>query len=258
MAKNIRDAVREICLSLPESDEVVSRGNPNFRVNKKTFAIFVVNHHGDGRIGLWLNSPPGDQEYYAQNEPQHFYVPPYVGPAGWLGMELNKDLSWVTAAKLIQRAYAYKAPKKLLSDLGPPLEIKPPTESLPIAELDPFAMPIPAQHLQDIADYCLSLPETQQGDQFGAPCFRAGKKNFCTLHFRSGRLKLSTWVGVEHQATYTFDPRFSIPKYTGVNGWIELDIHEAMDLDEIEALIRQSYRHFALKRMLKRLDPDHI
>jgi hypothetical protein len=60
-------------------------------------------------------------------------------------MELNKDLSWVTAAKLIQRAYAYKAPKKLLSDLGPPLEIKPPTESLPIAELDPFAMPIPAQ-----------------------------------------------------------------------------------------------------------------
>ena len=173
-------------------------------------------------------------------------------------MELNKDLSWVTAAKLIQRAYTYKAPKKLLPDLGPPLEIKPPTESLPIAELDPFAMPIPAQHLQDIADYCLSLPETQQGDQIGAPCFRAGKKNFCTLHFRSGRLKLSTWVGVEHQATYTLDPRFSVPKYTGVNGWIELDIHEAMDLDEIEALIRQSYRHFALKRMLKILDPEHI
>ena len=138
MAKNIRDAVREICLSLPESDEVSSRGNPNFRVNKKTFAIFVVNHHGDGRIGLWLNSPPGDQEYYAQNEPEHFYVPPYVGPAGWLGMELNKDLSWVTAAKLIQRAYTYKAPKKLLPDLGPPLEIKPPTRIFAHCRARPF------------------------------------------------------------------------------------------------------------------------
>jgi hypothetical protein len=183
MAKNIRDAVRQICLSLPASDEVSSRGNPNFRVNKKTFAIFVVNHHGDGRIGLWLNSPPGDQEYYAQNEPEHFYIPPYVGPAGWLGMDLNKDLSWTTVAKLIQRAYSHKAPKKLLPDLGPPIEIEPPTESLPIEELDPFAMPIPAQHLQDIADYCLSMPETQQGDQFGAPCFRAGKKTFAPYTF---------------------------------------------------------------------------
>jgi len=145
MAKKIRDAVREICLSLPESDEVSSRGNPNFRVNKKTFAIFVVNHHGDGRIGLWLNSPPGDQAYYAQNEPEHFYIPPYIGPAGWLGMELKKDLSWDTTAKIIQRGCTYKAPKKLLPVLGPSIEIEPPTESLPIAELDPFAMPFPAR-----------------------------------------------------------------------------------------------------------------
>jgi hypothetical protein len=71
-------------------------------------------------------------------------------------------------------------------------------------------------------------------------------------------MKLSTWVGVDHQATYTFDSRFKTPKYSGVNGWIELDIHEEMDLDEIEALIRQSYGHFALKRMLKILDPEHI
>jgi hypothetical protein len=60
-------------------------------------------------------------------------------------MELKKDLSWVTTAKIIQRAYTYEAPKKLLPLLGPSMEIEPPTESLPIAELDPFAMPIPAQ-----------------------------------------------------------------------------------------------------------------
>lgn len=258
MGKNIRDALREICLSLPESDEVSSRGNPNFRVSKKVFAIFVVNHHGDGHVGIWLNSPPGDQEYYTQSEPEHFYIPPYVGPAGWLGVDLDKELSWLTVAKLVQRAYAHRAPKKLLSQLGAPIEIKPPTQTLPLQELDPFAMPTPARHLQDVADYCLSLPETVQGDQFGQPSFRAGKKTFCTLYFSSDRMKLSTWVGVDHQATYTFDSRFKIPKYTGVNGWIELDIHEEMDLDEIEALIRQSYRHFALKRMLKILDPEHI
>lgn len=47
-------------------------------------------------------------------------------------------------------------------------------------------------------------------------------------------------MGIEHQATYTFDPRFSFSKYTGVKGWVELDIHETVDLDEIELLIRHS------------------
>src|ERR1700738_794349 len=62
MAKDINEAVREVCLSFPEAEEFLSHGSPNFRVRGKTFASFVVNHHGDGRVALWLNVPPGAQE----------------------------------------------------------------------------------------------------------------------------------------------------------------------------------------------------
>ena len=60
----IREAVREVCLWLPQAEEQVSHGSPNFRVRDKTFATFVVNHHGDGRVALWLNAAPGAQVHY--------------------------------------------------------------------------------------------------------------------------------------------------------------------------------------------------
>ena len=54
MAKDIGDAVREVCLSFPGTEEKPSRGSPDFRVGGKTYASFIVNHHGDGNIALWL------------------------------------------------------------------------------------------------------------------------------------------------------------------------------------------------------------
>ena len=85
MAKNIKDAVREVCLSFPEAEEVVSRGSPNFKVAGKAFAMFIVNHHGDGRISLWLPAPPGAQNYYSKGEADIYFVPPYVGPPRMVG-----------------------------------------------------------------------------------------------------------------------------------------------------------------------------
>ena len=90
-AKDINQAVREVCLSFPEAEEYLSHGSPNFRVRKgRTFATYVLNHHGDGRVALWLNAPEGAQEHYVRGEPRHFFVPPYVGPRGWLGVHLDK------------------------------------------------------------------------------------------------------------------------------------------------------------------------
>jgi len=60
--KTISDAVREVCLSFPEAEEGSAHGAPHFKVRGKTFAMYTINHHGDGRISLWLNSPPGAQE----------------------------------------------------------------------------------------------------------------------------------------------------------------------------------------------------
>ena len=99
--KNISQALREICLSLPATGEVTSHGSPDFRVEGKTFATYMINHQGDDHLALWLRMPTGSQEYYTQSDPERFYVPPYVGPKGWLGVDLDKGLSWNTIAELV-------------------------------------------------------------------------------------------------------------------------------------------------------------
>ena len=253
-SKNISDAVREICLWLPEAEEVMSHGSPDFRVAGKNFATYVINHHGDGHLALWLRSPPGAQSLYVDAEPEFFYVPPYVGPRGWLGVDLDRGLSWLRVADLVREAYAEVAPKALTAQIGPTIEIDAPTETIDPEVFDPFCSATAQAHLQSIEQVCLALPETQRGQQFGNPCFRAGKKNFCTLYFRNARLQLSVWAGSEGQTALTFDKRYHIPMYTGHNGWLDLDIHDELLKGEADSLILDSYKHFALKRMLQALN----
>src|ERR1700729_527519 len=74
MTRDISQAVRDACLWLPEAEEFVSHGSPNFRVRGKTFATYVVNHHGDGRVALWLNGPAGAPEAHVDGEPGYFFL----------------------------------------------------------------------------------------------------------------------------------------------------------------------------------------
>ena len=252
--RDISDAVREVCLALPGAEEVMSHGSPDFRVEGKTYATYVINHHGDRRIALWLRSPAGAQALYTEGDPDHYFVPPYVGPKGWLGVHLNQGLDWAQIADLVREAYVEVAPKTLTAQLGPLVEIEPPQNTVDPELFDPFGLPHRQAAIKTVADYCLSLPEVTPDEQFGSPCWRAGKKNFCTLHMRKRRMQLSVWVGRDAQPTLTFDKRYAIPQFTGHNGWIELDIEDKINRDEAENLIEDSYRHFALKRMLKALD----
>ncbi len=137
-SKNISQAVREICFWFPETEEVLSHGSPDFRVKGKTFATYVINHHGDGRVALWLNAPQGAQGHYVKQEPKHFFVPPYVGPRGWLGVNLDKGISWKTVARLVREAYEKVAPASLTNSLGKTIEIDPPTAKLKPEEIDPL------------------------------------------------------------------------------------------------------------------------
>lgn len=254
--KNISDAVREVCLSFPESAEVISHGSPDFRVNGKTFATYVINHHGDGHIALWLNAPQGAQQLYVKQEPKHFYVPPYVGPRGWLGVDLDKGISWKTVAKLVREAYEKVAPPALAKSLGKTIEIKPPTTTLSVEEFDPMQSKRALEVLKDMREICLSLPETSEDKQFGSPVWRAGKKVFAQAYcYRTTlKLQLGFWVGVDQQALLVRDKQFSIPAYMGHNGWIALDVTKTANWKEIRSLAVFSYRHFAVGRMLKVLD----
>lgn len=254
--KDISQAVREVCLWFPETEEVVSHGSPDFRVRGKTFTSYVINHHGDGRIALWLNAPDGAQEHYVNQEPKHYFVPPYVGPRGWLGVNLDKGISWKVVARLVREAYEKVAPASLAKSLGKTIEITPPTRSLEPEEFDPMQSKRAQTVLKELRAICLSLPEASQDTQFGHPVWRVGKKVFAQAYcYRADRkLKLAFWVGVDQQALLIRDKQFSIPAYMGHNGWIAVDVTKEANWKEIRSLALFSYRHFASAKLLKSLD----
>ena len=72
----IVDRVRELCLSLPETTERLSHGQPSFFVRgKKTFVTYLDDHHGDGRLALWCAAPPGMQEALVAGAPEQSRAP---------------------------------------------------------------------------------------------------------------------------------------------------------------------------------------
>jgi hypothetical protein len=254
MAKDIHEAVREVCLSFPEAEEYVSHGSPNFRVRGRTFATYVVNHHGDGRVALWLNAPDGAQEQRVRDEPGQFFVPPYVGPRGWLGVHLDKGLSWQRIAALVREAYEKVVPRTLAATIGRTIEIEPPRAPLAPSDIDPMQAPRAQRLLATLRKIVAEWPEVTEGVQFGFPVWRAGKRTFAWAWSMNERLQVAFWVGVDRQRLMTSDPRYTIPAYMGHNGWIALDVGRGSNLAELRALALDSYRHFALKRMLATLD----
>ena len=107
-------AVRRICLDLPEATEKLSHSSPTFFV-RKTFVMFHDDHHGDGRLAIWCAAPDGAQALMVESEPERFFVPPYVGHRGWVGIRTDADgLDWEELRGLIAESYRMTAPKRLL------------------------------------------------------------------------------------------------------------------------------------------------
>jgi hypothetical protein len=108
------ERVRELCLSFPETSERLSHGSPAFFIReKKTFVMYLDDHHGDGRLALWCAAPEGAQDLLTQGAPEHYFVPPYVGHRGWVGVRLDRGLEWNEVAGAVEDAYLTVAPKKL-------------------------------------------------------------------------------------------------------------------------------------------------
>jgi len=108
------ERIRAICLPLPEAVERPSHGAPAFFVSgKRCFVMFMDNHHADGRLALWCAAPDGVQAMLAEAHPDRFFVPPYVGHRGWLGVRLDGRPDWDEVAGVVEDAYAAVAPKRL-------------------------------------------------------------------------------------------------------------------------------------------------
>ncbi len=110
------ELVQKLCLGLPETSERASHGAPTFFVRgKRPFVTFHDDHHGDGRLALWCAAPQGVQGMLVEADPEAYFVPPYVGHRGWLGVRLDRDLAGDHLIGIIEDAYACVAPKSLLA-----------------------------------------------------------------------------------------------------------------------------------------------
>jgi phosphoribosylglycinamide formyltransferase-1/phosphoribosylamine--glycine ligase/phosphoribosylglycinamide formyltransferase/phosphoribosylformylglycinamidine cyclo-ligase len=107
--------LRQLIATLPETSEKLSHGAPTFWGGKKTFATFTVNHHGDGRVAVWVKSTFEEQSILVESAPETFFVPPYVGPSGWVGMRLDgKKVDWSAVRDLLEEGWRMVAPKRAI------------------------------------------------------------------------------------------------------------------------------------------------
>jgi hypothetical protein len=113
------ERIRAICLGLPETSERLSHGAPTFFVRgKRSFLMVLTDHHGDGRFAIWCAAAAGMQGMLVGADPERFFVPPYVGHRGWLGVRLDRGCDWDELAGIAEDAYAEVAPAKLVEEAG--------------------------------------------------------------------------------------------------------------------------------------------
>jgi len=103
-----------VALALPEAKRERGDRHATFRVRGRAFAYVLVDHHGDGIVGLVVKAPPAVAESLIDEEPDRFYRPAYVGHRGWVGLRLDAgevDDDQVTG--LVVESYRLCAPKSL-------------------------------------------------------------------------------------------------------------------------------------------------
>lgn len=111
------EALRRLCLALPETTERLSHGEPTWFVRGRKAYVMYADHHHDDRLAFWCAAPAGVQEEMVAEDPDRFFRPPYVGHRGWLGVYLDVEVDWAEIAEIVTDAYRSIAPKSLLARL---------------------------------------------------------------------------------------------------------------------------------------------
>ena len=111
--------IRLICSSIPGTIEKTSHGEPTFFTPRRVFAMFANNHHGDGHIAVWVPAAPGVQADLIEEAPDTYFRPPYVGGAGWVGVELS-NVDDERLGAVIREAFRLMTTKKIATSRSKP------------------------------------------------------------------------------------------------------------------------------------------
>jgi len=121
--------LRQIALEFPEAVEKISWGRPAFCA-PKIFAMYGGNAKGSpGRSAPARRKTDGDMTPYSHSvlvkvdesdrkaleHDKRFYFPVYMGPSGWLGLDLTAaQVDWDEVRELVDASYRLVAPKRLV------------------------------------------------------------------------------------------------------------------------------------------------
>jgi hypothetical protein len=112
MSRTPVDRLRAICMALPGTSEKISHGEPTWHAGGRMYAQLDDHHHGADRLAVWLAAPLGDQEALVTSDPKRFFVPPYVGHRGWVGVRIDGWPDWRQVETVVRAAYALVAAKR--------------------------------------------------------------------------------------------------------------------------------------------------
>lgn len=87
--EQLEHRLAELVVALPATEVVRAHGHTSYSVRRKRFGWLLVDHHGDGRLGLCVKAPPGEQEALMSGDAQRYFVPAYLGARGWVGAALD-------------------------------------------------------------------------------------------------------------------------------------------------------------------------
>ena len=120
MNEEILKRIRAAALSLPETGERLSHGQPTFFVAGRQFAQFRDNHHGDGKTVVCVRtSGPDEQAMLIESDPATYSRPAYLGPSGWVSVDVaGSSVDWDHVADRIAISWEIAAPRRLLEAGG--------------------------------------------------------------------------------------------------------------------------------------------
>ena len=107
------ERIRPVALAIPGVVEKISHGSPTFFTGSgrsdRTFAsVHDEREWGEGRLCLWAAAPAELQGALIDDAPERFFVPPYVGHRGWVGLRLDLPRTdWDEVAGVIEDAHSF-------------------------------------------------------------------------------------------------------------------------------------------------------
>lgn len=111
------ERLRAIAFALPGAAEKLSHGAPAFHIEKgKVFAYLWHNHRNDDETAVMVKtSGREEQAMLVEADPDLYYVPPYLGPAGWIAIRVSgADTDWDHVGDKVAQSWEMVAPRRLL------------------------------------------------------------------------------------------------------------------------------------------------